>query len=320
MGEQTSMDLEPGSSIVVCVKWVATRLEVDPVDGSVTHQPHESWFSAADLAAVETALRIADERAGRADGDHAVGSGPEVVVVCVGPSSADDSLRDLIAAGVDRVIRIDAGSRPDPSDQPTSVTVAKALAETIRTIGDPTGSAMDSGISPDVLVVCGDVSADRGSGSVPAFLADELACAQALGLLEVSSASTNGTLRCVRRLDGGRRELLTVPRRAVISVEGSVGRLRRAPLAAMVASRDATIDVRSGDVPTDTDRAVLSPYRPRTRVVDPPSGKHALERIEELTGARTDRTPPRTITVEPHEAARAILDQLREWGYEWRSD
>ena len=35
------------------------------------------------------------------------------------------------------------------------------------------------------LVLCGDLSADRGSGSVPAFLAAHLGAAQALGLVAV---------------------------------------------------------------------------------------------------------------------------------------
>lgn len=347
MTQQTSLDFSTPSMIFVCVKWVATRLEVDPVDGTVTHQPQDARFSTADLAAVETALRLADGPLDDGADGAAIGSRPELVVVCVGPAAADDPLRDLIATGVDRVIRIDSGAGPDPSDQPDSADVATAIAETI-TAATTAATYLDSpdpdvDVMADVLVVCGDTSADRGSGSVPAFLADRLRCSQALGLVEVSSSaqyvspgstspgsrpesspvdpgSPFGVLRCVRRLDGGRRELLAVTTPAVISVEGSVARLRRAPLASMVRSRDATIEVHRTDLPTATDRSILRPYRPRTRVVAPPTGEHALERIEQLTGARTDRTPPRSITVEPREAARIIVDQIREWGYEWRTD
>jgi hypothetical protein len=35
----------------------------------------------------------------------------------------------------------------------------------------------------------------------------------------------------------------------------------------------------------------------------------------QLTGALVDRTPPRTLELEPAAAAEAIIDQLREWGY-----
>ena len=44
-------------------------------------------------------------------------------------------------------------------------------------------------------VVCGDVSADRGSGSVPAFLAAELDAAQALGLVAVGLGAGPGRAR-----------------------------------------------------------------------------------------------------------------------------
>jgi len=50
-------------------------------------------------------------------------------------------------------------------------------------------------------------------------------------------------------------------------------------------------------------------------VVEPPTGEHALDRIVALTGALVDRTPPRTVDLEPAAAADAILDQLRSWGY-----
>jgi electron transfer flavoprotein beta subunit len=59
----------------------------------------------------------------------------------------------------------------------------------------------------------------------------------------------------------------------------------------------------------------VAPLRPPTRLVRPPVGDEARDRILQLTGALQDRTPPRTIEVAPDEAADAILDQLRTWGY-----
>lgn len=300
MDELQSADVEATPEVFVCVKWVATRLTVDPVDGSVDHQPHESRFSRADLAAVETGLRLAEH----------LGSGG-VTVICVGPLGVEDSLRDLVASGVDNVMRIETGALPDPADQPSSVQVADAIAGVIRARID------DHDVQP--VVVCGDLSADRGSGSVPAFLADALDVVQALGLLDVQ-VGTGGRLTCTRRLDGGRREKLAVTMPAVISVEGSVADLRRASLAAMVTSRSVPIEVVAGSFCAGGETSALRAYVPRTRVVAPPSGDHALDRIVELTGARTDRTPPRTVTADPTEAASMILEQLREWGYEWATD
>ena len=140
----------------------------------------------------------------------------------LGPDYCDEALRELLAAGVTAAVRVD--SRTDlPSRQ-----VAHALGVAIRSF------ARD-----EVVVVCGDASADRGSGSVPAFLADELDAAQALGLLQLTTSDGDpATMSALRRLDGGRRERLAVPAPAVVSVEGAAGELRRASLAATLAARD----------------------------------------------------------------------------------
>ena len=130
-----------------------------------------------------------------------------------------------------------------------------------------------------------------------------------------STVGSDRVLRVVRRLDGGRRERLTVRSPAVISVEGAVADLRRAPLAAVLRTRDAPVEVRRIRSQHRADRPRLRPWRPRARVVPPPQGDTALDRIVELTGALVERTPPVAVELPPGAAARAILEQLRTWGY-----
>ena len=272
--------------LVVCVKWTDLRPVVDPLQGSTVPQTHGEGFSDADRAALEVALRLGE----RWDAP--------TTLVALGPADADDALRNLTASGVDRVVRI--ASRVDlPSDR-----VAAQLAGTIaRVVGDD-----------DVVVVCGDASADRGSGSVPAFLAHELGAAQALGLIQAVAEGSQG-VSALRRLDGGRRERLSIAAPAVLSVEGGAGDLRRASLAASLAARDLEIEVVPPAGSKEPETVLLSPWRPRARVLPPPTGEHALQRIVALTGALVDRTPPRTVVLEPAAAADEILDQLRSWGY-----
>src|SRR5581483_670425 len=128
---------------------------------------------------------------------------------------------------------------------------------------------------------------DRGSGSVPAFLAAELGAAQALGLVSLSAdaasdgaasdgAASDGAVLAERRLDRGARERLRVPLPAVCSVEGASARLRRAAL-----------PVRTG------------PFRPRARALPAPASPSARERVLELTGALSHREPPQTLYLEP---------------------
>jgi electron transfer flavoprotein beta subunit len=253
--------------IVACWKWVATGDE------------RSAGISPADQAALEVALRLA-----------AV-TEDTVVVICVGPTAAERGLREALAAGAERAVRVDA-----PGGL-TSAAVASAVASFAR------GAQW---------VLCGDVSADRGTGSVPAFLAAELGAAQALGLVAVDleAARVEGT----RRLDGGRREVLAVTAPAVLSVEGAVARLRRASLSAELAARHATIDVYPG-LPCPLERAdAVRPFRPRPRERPSPVGE-PLNRVRELTATAGAPRHTEVVTLDPPAAAERILTALREWGY-----
>ena len=142
----------------------------------------------------------------------------DVVVVTAGPPSAERALRDALADGATSAIRIDlptAGEAAENRGDVPSIVVAAALAEAVA------GAA---------FVWCGDLSTDRGSGSVPAFLAACLGAAQALGGVAVQMGDEPGGHQVVvtRRLDGGRRAVVGVKAPAVISVEGAAARLRRA--------------------------------------------------------------------------------------------
>jgi electron transfer flavoprotein beta subunit len=161
---------------------------------------------------------------------------------------------------------------------------------------------------------------------VPAYLAAELGAAQALGLVAVDvertrDRDTDGagdrSVLVVRRLDGGRREVLDVAAPAVLSVEGSVARLRRASLPAEVAARTAPIaDVVGPRGPVDPTDVVL-PYRPRARAFAAPSGE-ALHRVRLLTDPNASAggaSAHELVTLEPPEAAARILEALAGWGY-----
>lgn len=259
--------------IVVCWKWVAR-------DGDA----RRAGVSAADQAALETALRMGET----------LGEG--VTVITLGPREAETWLREALAVGASRAVRVDASV-----DLP-SAKVAIGLAKVLRGAD---------------WVLCGDYSPDRGSGSVPVFMAAELEAAQALGLLHVAVDvdGSEPTVTAIRRLDGGRREQLRVTAPAVLSVEGSVARLRRATLPSEMAARDATIEAVKGPRADDQHADLIRPYRPRPRVVPAPVGAAALDRIRALTDAGTAIAHGETVTLDPPEAAERIIAQLTSWGY-----
>lgn len=265
--------------VAVCMKWVARRVVVDPLTATLEVDRHTFGPSPADDAALELALRLGDE----------------VTVICAGPPEADAMLRDALSVGATRAVRC-----PAPDDA-GSAAVARALA---AACGDA------------LLVLCGDYSTDRGSGSVPAFVAAELGAAQVLGTVEVTLDGATGVI-AERRLDKGRRARLRAEFPVVVSVEGSVADLRRASLPAVVAARSAIIEpgpvVRSlGREPI---RGVNRPHRPRTKPRPAPPDAPPHVRVLDITRATDERTPPRTLHLDPAAAADATIDALREWGY-----
>jgi electron transfer flavoprotein beta subunit len=259
--------------IVACLKWV-------------THpgEPHDERFaglSPADQSALEFALV------------QAAALGDTVTVVTAGPAAAEKVLRDALACGAHRAIRIDA---PAPL---SSAEVADAIAATV----------------PDARWVwCGDYSLDRGTGSVPAFLAAALGAQQALGVISVTLGDTQ--VAATRRLDGGRRELLSVTAPAVLSVEGATAHLRRAGLAALRAAAATPVEVTQPPALRMVEAVVVRPYRPRARALSAPTGEHPLDRLRALTDAGAAvASRGETVVLEPAAAAQRIVDALRGWGY-----
>jgi electron transfer flavoprotein beta subunit len=283
--------------IVAAMGWSWQEADVDPLTGAISASPHDRGPDPADFAALEHALSLAEKW------------DAQVIAATVGPAEADEMLKDALAAGATGALRVEPArrsSRPRPAElvgggQNRPAALAAALRQRYGV--------------PD-LVLCGDRSADRGTGSLPAFLAAALNAAQALGVVRLEPEG-DGELRVHRRLDGGRREVLRVRRPAVVSVEAAGVRLRRAGLPETLASRRAVIPVVDAPAAAGHRVPVLGarPYRPRPRELPVPSGT-ALHRTLQLTGALVERTPPTVLgPLSPEQAADELLGYLRRRGY-----
>lgn len=247
------------------------------------HAPTQVEVSHAD----EAALAVARQLAGK------TGS---VTVVLSGPPAAEAAAREALARGAASALRLEAAG-----DEP-SAQVAGALVGVILEERDTD------------LVVCGDASSDRGSGSVPAFIAAYLGWPQALGLLELAPAP-DGALTATRRLDQGRRERLVIRGRAVVSVEPGVARPQRASLGALRAARTAPIHVRPGPQPCAEPLGLSVPFRPRARVVAAPSAEDALTRVRQLADSDAAAHATDSVELDPPAAAAHIVALLTQWGY-----
>ena len=283
--------------IVAAMGWSWQEAGVDPLTGAVSADPHDRGPARADFAALEHALSLA-ENVGR-PGDRGDRR----------PAEADEMLKDALAAGADR-------GPPRRAGPPDSGAAPSGLVGGRQNLPAALAGALRERYGVPYLVLCGDRSADRGTGSFPAFLAAALQAAQALGVVRMEPDGDR-MLRVHRRLDGGRREVLRVRGPAVVSVEAAGVRLRRASLPATLASRDVAIPVARMAGAAAHRVAVLGahPYRPRPRELPGPSGT-ALHRTLELTGALVERTPPTVLgPLSPAEAADELLGYLRRHGY-----
>jgi electron transfer flavoprotein beta subunit len=268
--------------LAVCLKWVDRRAEVDPLTGIVHTDARSSGASDADQAALELGLQLAE----------AWGAG--LTAVTAAGAVAEPMLRDALAAGASRAVRVDV------TGEATSAEVAAGLAPVL------TGAD---------VVLCGAWSHDRGSGSVPAYLSAHRGAAQALGLVALIPTAP-GRLEVERRLDGGRRERLALVAPAVVSVEAGVARLRRASLEGVRTAPQRPIEVVGAPPrPHPPVGPRVGPYRPRPQVLAGPAGTDARQRVLALTGVTIERSAARVVSAGPAEGADAIVDQLRAWGY-----
>ncbi len=310
-----------GPLVVVCLRITDLRPEVDLLSGAITRDPWSTGLSAADAAALEHGLRVAEAWSGR------------VVAVAVGPPAVEAALRDVAALGA-QVVRIPSpgpGGEADADPAATGSGYIEELATDEQDLARTIVSVV-TGYGEPALVLCGDRSADRGTGALPAFLAHELGASQALGLVSLETegpepdrvdGSTGMSLIVERRLDAGWRERLRVPVPAVCSVEGAGVTLRRASLAAALAAGELAIPVvrsqadrRPGVDPPAVQVGSSSPYTPPPRVLPAPPSDDPRIRLLELTGALVAHDPPIIVgPVGAVEAADALLAFLARHDY-----
>jgi electron transfer flavoprotein beta subunit len=249
------------------------------VDSATEPGDHRfAGLSLADQAALELALR------------HAATAATTVHAVSVGGPMALQGLRAALACGADRVTHL-AATTDD------SATVAALLA---------------AALADATWVWCGDYSPDGGTGAVPAFLAGELRRPQALGVVAVQFLPDG--VEAIRRLDGGRREMLRL-RHGVISVEGAAARLRRASLTSTLRADRTEIPTVYPEVARHPPLPPPEPYRPRARAITTPRSASTIDRLHQLTAASGPTTRGETVELAPAQAAARIIEALTAWGY-----
>lgn len=283
-------------NIAVCLKHVPdpSTVEVDPVTGAIDESRLLYIINPADESALELALRLRGEAG-------------TVTALTVGPACADSALRDALAAGADRVVRL----WDDGWSETTPFSTAALLAAALR-----------AEVLPD-LILCGTRSADRGSGQVPSMLAEILGWPVVTDLTRLELRADQAVVQ--RRLDRGAREVVEVRLPAVFALEPGLVRLRHASLPRLMAAQRTVISVRhpadcglrASDfkLPMVARLAVTLP-RPRPRAVfTPNSARPPHERIAQILSAGVTRKSGQILEGPPDRLAAALLDFLRARGF-----
>ena len=188
--------------IIVSVKQVPSR------DSALRMNAQGTWLDESDLTyemnepdayALEEALQLKEKLGG------------EVVVLCLGPQRAAQTIREALAKGADRAIHIEMEDG----------VVADALA---------TARLLAKAIEPEKpdFVLTGLQSDDLGYGQTGVVMAELLGFAHATIVMEVDPQGNS--VRVKRELEDGWFQNVTLPLPVLLTVQSGIKKLRYATL------------------------------------------------------------------------------------------
>ncbi|MBI4591345.1 MAG: hypothetical protein HY725_21150, partial [Candidatus Rokubacteria bacterium] len=229
--------------------------------------------------------------------------GEAILGVHVGPLAGEPILRNAVAAGLDRAVRVElpAGETQEAPQ------VAEALAQFLL---DP---------APD-WVLCGQATLDWGSGLVGPAISEFLGWPYVDHILEIARDGP-GQASCLRYVGRGVREEVRVRAPAVLAVSPLAFRPVSPPMRRRLLAKRMSIPVRRvlapAELPRPSRREVTRP-RPRPKDMLPTdfgglSGQARLAMILQW-GEPSERRSRRMLENDPDAVARQILDFIEEMG------
>ena len=288
--------------ICVCIKQTpaSNSVYIDPITGKVDEERFVQVLNPADACAVEAAVDL---------NEHLGGT---ILVLTLGPTDAEGSLRAALAIGADTALRLWSPQ----ADAWGPFMVASALAAYISAVNP----AFD-------LILCGDAAADWSSGIVGPALAEKLNLPQITGVMQMNVLQDQLAvkLQVTRRLERGYRELLVAEPPLLLTVTGDLNEPRYSSLPAHLAALQASIPLLD---PTtllgnslweefeETTLLEMHMPRPRPRRIAAPDSHHsAFERIGEIIAGGATGRQTRLVEGSPEELAQTLVQFLRDKGF-----
>ena len=244
--------------IAVCVKQVVTRewpLRVDEARTWVQDRDASFEMNEPDAYALEEALRLKERHGG------------EVVVCSAGPARTAQVVREALARGADRAIRVEGGGLAAAD----AAMVAEALAAAMR------DERFD-------LVLTGLQSDDQGFAQTGVVLAELLGMPHATIIMEVQAAE--GRLRVKRELEGGWFQWVSMPAPALLTIQSGINQLRYATLKGIMAAKRKEVRVVEAAADLAPRQEILEIRVPektkQTRMIDGSPADAAAELVKAL--------------------------------------
>ncbi len=278
--------------VFVCTRPMAV-IESSPRirdDGMALDPSCSRWIVDADNAyALEAALQLREQ-----------GAVARVVCISAGPVEYDLALTWCLAAGADRVLRVDLPTAGALDARATGVLLAGA----VRRAG---GS----------LVIMAQRSGDEQNALVAPAMAADLGAGYLDNAVDVRVEA--GEVRIQRRIERGHRQLWAADLPAVVAVAPGANRPRYVSVAGLSLARQGTIEILTSTdpdkLPRLSERVSLVPGRQRTRAVSVPAASaSAAERMQAIMGTASKGPGPTMLRGSKEELADHAVAFMQDRG------
>jgi electron transfer flavoprotein beta subunit len=194
----------------------------------------------------------------------------EVIVICAGPESASQTIREALAKGADRAIHIETGNTPisDP------LVLARMLA---KALGPENADLILTGLQSD----------DLGYGQTGVILAETMGLPQATIVMNIEPEGQG--IQVKRELEDGWFQHVGMPLPALLTVQSGATRLRYATLMGIKKARTkevkkiAASDLgEAGNASITLDRLYFPQKTKQSQIFDGPAKEAAAKLIEKL--------------------------------------
>ncbi|MCC6391945.1 MAG: electron transfer flavoprotein subunit beta/FixA family protein [Bryobacterales bacterium] len=247
--------------IIVAIKQVPAR------DSSLKVDSAGKWIQDADLSfeinepdayALEEGLQLKEKHGG------------EVIVLCLGPVRAAQTIREALAKGADRAIHVEE----ENLNSLDTLGVARLLAKAAE------------GEKPD-LILTGLQSDDLGNGQTGVVMAELLGCCHSTIIMQVEAAGSG--IKVKRELEDGWFQFIEMPMPAVLTIQSGINKLRYATLMGIKKAKSKEIKrLTAAELGGESassaslDRIYLPQKSKQTQILEGPAKEVAAKLAEKL--------------------------------------